>query len=764
MALHILRNSCAAGEFSPLLDTRGDLPKFPTGCRILRNFFPRIYGTAQRRPGMLYEGTLLGNARLIAFRPTAARQFVLELSALKMEVWDDDGSKVSGVSLTTPYLETELFEVQMKQLNNIAFFTHPNHPPYELTLTVDGSGNDSWTMVETVFDWPPMRQRNESDITVTASGTTGSVTLTFSDDVFLDSPTLNDHIGMAVEVTHRRPQVSETLALDATADSSSITVVGDYTLTTYGTWEGSLDVEVKNLNGGWDTIRSFESPADALRNIAWKATSEKPSEIRMSYTTVSHQGNPSAVLEVEDSEYTGWAEITAMTDRAICTATVKTALFGTGATDIFRLGSFSPATGYPRACTFHEQRLVFAGTNAQPNTTWLSRTNDFRWFRYGAYDDDAIGFTLSADDSSPIQSMLSHVALLIFTQSEEWALLTSEQTPVTPRNIFVRRQSRIGTAQKTPIIASDTVVLLERGEKKLRQFQYGGEQGGISDDLTALAEHLVRNGVKEYQFQVQPDPILWCVTNDGKLIAMTIDQSQNVIGWSPHVTDGLVRSVAITSGENALGDSVWVVVEREVNGSTVYYLERLDPLWLEKLEDDETTSVVYVDSAVTVDGGAPTTTFSGFSHLEGKTITGLADGAEIPAQVVTGGQIVLSTQATRVVVGLPFTSTMQPTRSELGSETGTSLGRKFLTQRCSVNVWKTLGLKVSDHPDGTFTEFLLRDYDTLMGETEPWFTGQIDDVQINADSRQSIDTTFQTDSPFPCSITAFTLKTMVDGK
>jgi hypothetical protein len=40
-----------SGEFSPLIDVRSDVDKYKSGCRKLDNFFPRVYGVVERRPG-----------------------------------------------------------------------------------------------------------------------------------------------------------------------------------------------------------------------------------------------------------------------------------------------------------------------------------------------------------------------------------------------------------------------------------------------------------------------------------------------------------------------------------------------------------------------------------------------------------------------------------------------------------------------------------------------------------------------------------------
>lgn len=39
------------GLYTPLIDARADVEKFKSGCRKLENFFPRIYGVIERRPG-----------------------------------------------------------------------------------------------------------------------------------------------------------------------------------------------------------------------------------------------------------------------------------------------------------------------------------------------------------------------------------------------------------------------------------------------------------------------------------------------------------------------------------------------------------------------------------------------------------------------------------------------------------------------------------------------------------------------------------------
>jgi len=43
-----------SGELSPQIDARSDVAKYASGCRIMENMIPRIYGGAERRPGTQY--------------------------------------------------------------------------------------------------------------------------------------------------------------------------------------------------------------------------------------------------------------------------------------------------------------------------------------------------------------------------------------------------------------------------------------------------------------------------------------------------------------------------------------------------------------------------------------------------------------------------------------------------------------------------------------------------------------------------------------
>lgn len=65
MPVNIPVLSFNSGELSPQIDARSDVQKYSSGCRTLENFIPRVYGSAERRPGTKYIGDAK-NADLLA--------------------------------------------------------------------------------------------------------------------------------------------------------------------------------------------------------------------------------------------------------------------------------------------------------------------------------------------------------------------------------------------------------------------------------------------------------------------------------------------------------------------------------------------------------------------------------------------------------------------------------------------------------------------------------------------------------------------------
>ena len=82
---------------------------------------------------------------------------------------------------------------------------------------------------------------------------------------------------------------------------------------------------------------------------------------------------------------------------------------------------------------------------------------------------------------------------------------------------------------------------------------------------------------------------------------------------------------------------------------------------------------MYVDSGLTY-SGAPATTITGLSHLEGQTVKVLGDGIVQADKTVASGQITI-TSASKVQVGLGYTHKYKSLKFPVGNPAGTGVGQ-----------------------------------------------------------------------------------------
>ena len=127
-----------------------------------------------------------------------------------------------------------------------------------------------------------------------------------------------------------------------------------------------------------------------------------------------------------------------------------------------------------------------------------------------------------------------------------------------------------------------------------------------------------------------------------------------MVAWTKQITDGDFESVIVlSSGDEE--DEVWVSVERTVDSNTVWYIEQFQPRdWGNDIND-----CWFVDSGLSYDD-TPETGFTGLDHLIGKDLSVYADTLIDSNEVVdVNGAITIDNAASRVLVGLPFTSKLE---------------------------------------------------------------------------------------------------------
>jgi len=103
-AFHALTASFNAGEMTPLMDSRVDVDKYRSGCRVLENFIPRSYGGIYKRPATEFCGTTKNNsdANLLSFKRSTETNYMLEWGSGYLRFWFSNGA--NSIRLTASIL------------------------------------------------------------------------------------------------------------------------------------------------------------------------------------------------------------------------------------------------------------------------------------------------------------------------------------------------------------------------------------------------------------------------------------------------------------------------------------------------------------------------------------------------------------------------------------------------------------------------------------------------------------------------------------
>ena len=200
--------------------------------------------------------------------------------------------------------------------------------------------------------------------------------------------------------------------------------------------------------------------------------------------------------------------------------------------------TFASLGNYPGAVAFHQQRLIFAGTDNEPMTLWFSRSGDrFNFQKHiPVQADDAIKVTIAAGEVNQIRHLVSHQALIVLTANAEWSLTGSAgvEDAVTATSISIRQQSKNGCAAARPELTSSGLVHIQNGDQALRNLTWSLEAEAFTgSEISLLARHLLEESpLQEIAYAKRPDGILWGLRADGKLSAATLLEDQKVNAWS----------------------------------------------------------------------------------------------------------------------------------------------------------------------------------------------------------------------------------------
>jgi hypothetical protein len=230
---------------------------------------------------------------------------------------------------------------------------------------------------------------------------------------------------------------------------------------------------------------------------------------------------------------------------------------------------------------------------------------------------------------------------------------------------------------------------------------------------------------------------------------------QNVFGWSRQILGGsfgtgnaVVESVATIPSPDESHDQTWAIVKRTINGATKRYVEFFEDIFEEATD---ITDAYFVDSGITYDSTAATS-ITGLDHLEGETVSILADGMVAPDQMVVNGAVTLATAASTVQVGLAYNADIETLNLEANTQQGTRQGKLSRIARLAVRLHNTVGGKCGRDADN-LDVLPGRTSATPMGTPVQPFTGDVA-VPFNGGYEAEATMYFRQDQPLPMTILA----------
>lgn len=209
---------------------------------------------------------------------------------------------------------------------------------------------------------------------------------------------------------------------------------------------------------------------------------------------------------------------------------------GTGAT--FSV-SVAPSGNYPSCATYFQQRKVFAGSLANPQTIWMTRPADFKNMDVSnpSQANDAIVATIVSNQVNAIKSLVPMNDLVILTAGGVWRMIGGaiySPVAVTPSNLTVVPQTYIGATDLPPIVVNYDILYVQAKGSIVRDLAYNYWVNVYTgNDMSILSNHLFfGHTLQRWAYAEQPFYQVWAVRDDGILLSFTYLKEQDVYAWA----------------------------------------------------------------------------------------------------------------------------------------------------------------------------------------------------------------------------------------
>ena len=545
--------------------------------------------------------------------------------------------------------------------------------------------------------------KESTDTTLTAGAVTGTVTLSASDDVFSESD-----VGRLVRLR---------------GYDDNITV-----------WSAGLEVTANDIFYSDNKYyQAQNSGTSGTKKPVHTEGIRSDGEIQWRYL---HDG-------------TGIVKITSYTSAQSVMAKVMTRLPNavTNGTVYWELGLLHSGENYPKSGAFFRNRFAFLINTKEGPKVCLSVAGDYNNFNdleYGeATAESAITVPVLNTEFNEGKWLFAGDVLFVGTGTAEFYIdVISSASALSNDNVKITQISNVGSKAILPVAIGAHTFFTDRYGLSLRDLSYNYYNDGYDQiDISLLGKHLFQARIVAMAYQEVPDKILWCLTGDGCLAALTFSAEQEVAALSRHDFSGQVESLVVVPNMEACQDEVWLEIKRSVRGKTsrsIEFMENGMPLSLpesvsgiaqqsvrETAEKDYILRQArYLDGAVLFcrQSGDTTSYISGLNHLEGEIVAVFADGEVRPKQLVINGRVMINSTDTLVLVGQEISSQYIPQAIYLDDNNGSGIGQKQRIDHVLLMLYLSGGGQIGEN-ENKLSDLLYRPTDAVMNEPQELFSG-----------------------------------------
>lgn len=230
---------------------------------------------------------------------------------------------------------------------------------------------------------------------------------------------------------------------------------------------------------------------------------------------------------------------------------------------------------YPACVAIYERRLMYAGSNNNPQTVFMSNSFLYDDFTIGDLDDEGIEYKLGSERLNRILWMSpTSTRCVVGTSGGSFDMSSGSTTePITPTSVTITSTSSQGVSGLQPVKRDNNVIYIGSGARNVFSYEYVFQSDGFNSiDRTVLSDDITESGVSTVSFsQGNPDRVN-CVLNNGKIALLVWKPEQQVFAWNQQTTDGTYTSVASLPKEVG-SDDILYAVTRTIDGVEKNYVE-----------------------------------------------------------------------------------------------------------------------------------------------------------------------------------------------